>query len=186
MQHYDVAEWHPWLLVMAAGALVILAGIVCQIMQLAVSIRQRESLRDLTGDVWNGRSLEWATPSPPPAFNFPVLPQVEGSDVYWSIKQRAIQQMHLSAEPEYTDIEMPRNSPTGFICAFFATFIGFAMIWHIWWMAALGALGAYIAFVVFAWRDVPEYVIPAEEVAKIWGANRAARRQALERMAVPS
>ena len=89
MQHYDVPAWHPWLLVAAAGAAVILAGIVLQIVQLAVSIRRREQLRDVTGDPWNGRSLEWATASPPPAFNFAVLPQVEGGDAYWGIKQRA-------------------------------------------------------------------------------------------------
>lgn len=183
LQHYDVPEWRPWLIVMAVGAIVILAGIVCQIVQLAVSIRDREALRDLTGDIWNGRSLEWATPSPPPAFNFPVLPHVEGEDAYWNIKQRAIQEMQLSREPDYADIEMPRNSPTGFICAFFATVIGFAMIWHIWWMAGVGVVGAYLAFVVFAWRDVPEYVIPAAEVAQIWGANRRARKQALDSMA---
>src|SRR5271167_3391285 len=91
MQHYDVPAWRPWLLVAAVGAAVVLAGIVCQIMQLIVSIRRREDLRDLSGDPWNGRSLEWATPSPPPAFNFAVLPRVEGRDAYWTIKQRARQ-----------------------------------------------------------------------------------------------
>ncbi len=43
----------------------------------------------MTGDPWNGRSLEWATPSPPPAFNFAVLPHVEGEEAYWGMKQRA-------------------------------------------------------------------------------------------------
>ena len=73
MQHYDVAEWHPWVLLAAAGAAIILCGICVQVAQLVVSIRNREELRDLTGDPWNGRSLEWATPSPPPAFNFAVF-----------------------------------------------------------------------------------------------------------------
>ncbi len=182
MQHYDVTDWRPWLLVAAAGAAVILAGIILQIAQLAVSIRQRQELRDVTGDPWNGRSLEWATPSPPPAFNFAVLPRIEGEDAYWSMKQRAIQQAALSDEPAYTDIEMPRNSPTGFICAFFATFMGFALIWHIWWLAGLGIVGAYITFVIFAWRDQDEYVIPADEVAKIDRANRSARSEALARL----
>jgi cytochrome o ubiquinol oxidase subunit I len=181
MQHYDVPAWHPWLLIAAGGAVIILAGIILQIAQLAVSIRRREELRDATGDPWNGRSLEWATPSPPPAFNFAVLPHVEGRDAYWAIKQRARQQGRLNEEPRYTDIEMPRNSATGFICAFFATFMGFALIWHIWWMVALAALGAYATFVVFAWRDRVEYIIPAEEVARIDRANRSARNEALVR-----
>jgi cytochrome o ubiquinol oxidase subunit 1 len=182
MQHYDIPAWHPWLLIAAFGAALILTGIILQVAQLTVSIRHREALRDETGDPWNGRSLEWATPSPPPAFNFAVLPHIEGEEAYWGMKQRARQQARLGEEPTYTEIEMPRNSPTGFICAFFATIMGFALIWHIWWMVALAALGAFATFVVFAWRDQDEYVIPAEAVALIDRANRSARSDALARM----
>ena len=167
MQHYDVPEWHPWLIVAAGGAGLILCGIVLQIAQLVVSIRQREQLRDLTGDPWNGRSLEWATASPPPAFNFAVEPDVTGEDAYWTMKQRAREQTQPNQPPDYRDIAMPRNSPTGFICAFFATVMGFALIWHIWWMVVAGGLGAFATFVVFAWRDEDEETIPAEEVARI-------------------
>jgi cytochrome o ubiquinol oxidase subunit 1 len=118
-----------------------------------VSIRDREKLK-VTADPWNGRTLEWATASPPPPWNFAVLPQV-------------------------TDIEMPRNSATGFVCAFFATFAGFSLIWHIWWLAILAGVGAYATFVVFAWRDRTEEAIPADVVARIDRANRAARSAAL-------
>src|ERR1700737_3029781 len=185
MQHYDVAAWHPWLLIAAVGAAIIAAGIILQIAQLAVSIRRRDALRDETGDPWNGRSLEWATPSPPPAFNFAVLPNIQSAEAYWGMKQRALQQARLGEEPAYADIEMPRNSPTGFVCAFFATIMGFALIWHIWWMVGVAALGAYATFVVFAWRDVDEYIIPAETVARIDRANRSARRAAIARREVP-
>jgi cytochrome o ubiquinol oxidase subunit I len=181
MQHYDVAAWHPWLLIAAGGAALILLGIGLQIAQLAVSIRRREQLRDETGDPWNGRSLEWATPSPPPAFNFAVLPNVQAAEAYWGMKQHVLKQARLDAEPAYADIEMPRNSPTGFVCAFFATIMGFALIWHIWWMVGVAALGAYATFVVFAWRDVDEYIVPAETVARIDRANRSARSEALAR-----
>jgi cytochrome o ubiquinol oxidase subunit 1 len=179
MQHYDVPAWRPWLLIAAGGAVIILAGIILQIAQLAVSIRMREALRDRTGDPWDGRSLEWSTPSPPPPFNFAVLPRVEGEEAYWRIKQRARQRAKLGEEPSYTEIEMPRNSATGFICAFFATFMGFALIWHIWWMVALAAFVAYATFVVFAWRDRVEDIIPANAVARIDRANRSARGEVL-------
>ena len=175
MQHYDVAAWHPWLIVAACGAVVILAGIGLQVAQLIVSIRRRQALRDETGDPWNGRSLEWATASPPPAFNFAVLPNVHGEEAYWGMKQRARNQNWLGEAPIYEDIEIPRNSPTGVICAFFATVMGFALIWHIWWAAGLGALGAFVTFVIFAWRDTAEYRIPAEAVARIDAAHRTAR-----------
>jgi len=179
MQHYDVAEWRPWLMVAAGGAVLILIGIIFQIMQLVVSIRDRAELRDSTGDPWDGRSLEWATASPAPVFNFAIMPDVSGPDAYWAMKQHIKQQSLEGREPDYKDVEMPRNSPTGFVCAFFATIMGFALIWHIWWMVAAGGVGAFATFVAFAWRDHDEYVIPAAEVARIDRANLEARRAAL-------
>ena len=175
MQHYDVPEWHPWLLVAAFGALIILFGIGFQIAQLVISIRNRETLRDVTGDPWDGRTLEWITFSPPPAFNFAVMPVITGEEAYWGIKQKAIEQRRLSALPDYQSIEMPRNSPTGFVTAFFAVVTGFALIWHIWWMVIVGLAGAFGTFVVFAWRDRSEYELPAAELARIDGERRRAR-----------
>jgi len=140
-----------------------------------VSIRNRHSLRDLTGDPWDGRTLEWITASPPPAFNFAVMPDVSGEEAYWGIKQRAMAQRRLTDLPQYKPIEMPRNSPTGFVVAFFAVVTGFALIWHIWWMVVVGLVGAFGTFVAFAWRDHAEYQIPADELAKIDGERRKAR-----------
>jgi cytochrome o ubiquinol oxidase subunit 1 len=180
MQHYDRAEWYPWLVVAGVGALVILCGIAFQVAQLWVSIRGRAQRRDLTGDPWDGRSLEWSTTSPPPTFNFAVLPNVTSDEPYWSIKQEARARGQLvTPEPEYASVEMPRNSPTGFVTAFFAVVTGFSLIWHIWWLVILGLIGAYVTFVAFAWRDHTEIEIPAEEVARLDRANRAARAEAL-------
>ena len=179
LQHYDVAEWRPWIMVAALGVVILIVGAACQVMQIVVSVRHRNELRDTTGDPWDGRSLEWATPSPPPVFNFAVLPQVQGAEAYWDVKQRAREALRLGQEPHYEAIEMPRNSATGFVCAFFATIIGFALIWYIWWLAIVGLVGAYATFVIFAWRDVPEYEIPPDEVARIDRANRGVRQQAL-------
>ncbi|HEX4171881.1 MAG TPA: cbb3-type cytochrome c oxidase subunit I [Acetobacteraceae bacterium] len=180
LQHYDVAAWYPWMLAAGIGVLILLAGAICQVIQIVVSIRRRDELRDEIGDPWNGRSLEWATASPPPPFNFAVLPNVQGAEPYWEIKRRAIESQHLAPEPAYEDIEMPRNSPTGFITAFFATMTGFALIWHIWWMVLVGVVAAYAVFVWFAWRDVEEYVIPAAEVARLDRERRHARQAWLD------
>ena len=180
LQHYDVAAWRPWLVLAAFGVLILLAGIGVQALQLIVSIRTRGARRDITGDPWNGRNLEWSVASPPPAFNYAVLPDVHDQEPYWDMKQRALESGNLqSPEPNYAPIEMPRNSPTGFVCAFFAVITGFSLIWHIWWLVVLGLAGAYATFVVFAWRDIEEQVIPADEVARLDRANRAARTEAL-------
>jgi cytochrome o ubiquinol oxidase subunit I len=175
MQHYDVAEWQPWLIVAAFGAALILCGIVCQVAQLVFSIRHRARLRDPIGDPWDGRTLEWITSSPPPAFNFAVMPRVTAGEAYWDIKQIALENRRLTDLPEYKPIEMPRNSPTGFVVAFFAVLTGFALIWHIWWIVIIGLLGAFATFVVFAWRDHSEYVLSAAELARIDAERRRAR-----------
>lgn len=180
LQHFDFAPWYPWMLVAGVGTLIWIAAAVCQVMQLVVSIRRRDELRDVLGDPWDGRSLEWATVSPPPAFNFAVLPKVFDEEPYWEIKRRAIESQQLAAEPDYEPIEMPRNSPTGVISAFFATITGFAFIWHIWWLAGVGIVAAYGVFVWFAWRDVEEYEIPAAEIAKAERERRKVRQQWLD------
>jgi cytochrome o ubiquinol oxidase subunit 1 len=166
MQHYDVASWQPWLVAAAFGVVIILAGIVCQVIQLVVSIRNREQLK-VAADPWNARTLEWATASPPPAWNFAVLPQVTDLDALWNKKQRErTQQAQPPKERKFEPIEMPKNSATGFIIAFFAVVSGFALIWHIWWMAGVGAIGVFLTMLAFAFRDEEEIEVPAEQIAR--------------------
>jgi cytochrome o ubiquinol oxidase subunit 1 len=186
MQHYDNPAWQPYFIVALIGALFILAGIALIVVQLVYSIRTRDERRDITGDPWDGRTLEWATLSPPPQFNFAVLPDVHGEEAYWGIKQRAIQQGQISAEPHYEAIEMPLNSPVGVICAFFASFCGFAIIWHIWWLAILTLIGAFATFVRYAWRDENEHEIPAAEVARIDRERRRVRAERLKTLEQPA
>jgi len=171
MQHYDNLAWQPWLLAAAVGVVIIMAGIACQIVQLVVSIRARERFR-AAGDPWNGRTLEWSTASPPPAWNFATLPAVAEIDAYWSVKQRANPTRLDPQTRGYPAIEMPRNTPTGFVTAFFAVVTGFALIWHIWWMVALGAIGAFATLLAFAFRDQEEIEIPTERVARFDRAHQ--------------
>src|SRR5262249_3030723 len=138
LQHISEPSWQPWLLVAELGAIVIFCGVLCQIAQLYVSIRTRAERRDLTGDPWNGRTLEWATPSPPPAYNSAGWPRCEPIDAFGQMKLT----VQARVTPAYEAIEMPHNSPAGFIIAFFATITGFSLIWHIWWIVVLGLLAA--------------------------------------------
>ena len=174
LQHIPDPSWQPLLLVAEGGAIVIFCGILCQIAQLYVSIRTRESRRDLTGDPWNGRTLEWATASPPPAYNFAVLPGVETIDAFWEMKRRGLSPV----EKAYDMIKMPRNSPIGFVTAFFAVVTGFALIWHIWWIVILGLLAAAVTILVFGWSDDREDEISATEIAQMERARLGLERPA--------
>src|SRR5262249_42570322 len=111
---------------------------------------------------------------------------VHGEEAYWRIKQRAIEEQKLSDEPDYKPIEMPHNSPTGFVTSFFATITGFALIWHIWWLVILGLVGAFATFVWFAGRDEEKYEIPAAEVARIDRERRRVRAEWLPSLSRPS
>ena len=177
LQHIADPSWRPLLLVAELGAVVIFAGILCQIAQLYVSIRTREARLDLTGDPWNGRTLEWATSSPPPAYNFAVLPRVETIDAFWEMKRRGLTPGQ-PGEPSYEPIEMPRNSPIGFITAFFAVVTGFSLIWHIWWIVILGLLAAAVGVFVFGWSEDREHEISATELARMERARLGLGRPA--------
>jgi cytochrome o ubiquinol oxidase subunit I len=174
MQHYADLRWQPYLIVAEVGALVILGGIIATIAQLVVSIRTRATRRDLTGDPWDGRTLEWSTSSPPPAYNFALLPKVDSLDACWAMKQRG-----PGVPPEhYEPIEVPRNSANGFVTAFFAVITGFAMIWHIWWMAILGLACALVTLVIFGWVERVEDEVSGEQLAETERARLRARQGA--------
>ncbi|MEY2170403.1 MULTISPECIES: cytochrome o ubiquinol oxidase subunit I [unclassified Rhodanobacter] len=164
MQHYDNPAWQPYFVVAFIGAAIIMAGIGFTVLQIAVSIRNRDSNRDLTGDPWGGRTLEWATSSPAPFYNFAVLPEVSELDQFWADKE------HKRAYPRhahYADIHMPRNTGVGVVMGGFATLLGFGLIWHIWWLAILGLAGMIGAFIARSYdRDV-DYYVPGAEVEKI-------------------
>ncbi len=164
MQHYANLAWHPYLVVAAIGAAVILAGILCQMIQLAVSIRQRHATRDLSGDPWDGHTLEWATPSPAAVYNFAVPPVVHDIDAFRDMKEKG----SAYVRPDrYHDIRMPRNSAAALIIGALAFVVAFGLVWYIWWLSLLGVLGILFAVVTRSMNDETEYLIPAAEVERI-------------------
>jgi cytochrome o ubiquinol oxidase subunit 1 len=168
LQRIPDPTWAPLLWVAEIGAVVILLAIICQVVQLYVSIRTHAARRDATGDPWNGRTLEWSTSSPPPAYNFAVMPMVETIDAFWQMKQTG---QSTAPPPAYRPIEMPRNTPIGIIIAFFGTIIGFSGIWHIWWLAVLGLAGVIVSAAIFGWSEDRETEITAAEVARLESAR---------------
>ena len=165
MQHYPELQWQPFMVVAFVGALVILAGIVLTIVQLVVSVRQRDRLRDATGDPWDGRTLEWATRSPPPAWNFTALPQVDGLDAFWEAKRRHGGALAPAPGEGAQPLELPRPSALGFVVAFFAFVGGFALVWHVWWLALVGLAGVVAAGLARAWQAEHDFELDPAAVA---------------------
>ncbi|NTX28222.1 cytochrome o ubiquinol oxidase subunit I [Burkholderia pyrrocinia] len=166
LNHYDNPAWHPWLLVAAFGAVLIAIGIACQLLQLVISIRNRNlpEYRDTTGDPWGGRTLEWATSSPPADYNFAVIPQVRTLDAYADMKARGEGRPNPAS---IRDIHMPSNTCAGLVVAIFSLVLGFALVWHIWWLAIAGLVGIVATLVIYSSRDNDGYYIPASTVRKI-------------------
>lgn len=165
LAYYDNPVWQPYLMIAALGTVIVSLGLLCQIIQLIVSIRQRNATRDLTGDPWeDGRTLEWAIASPPPVYNFAKIPIVYATDAFMDMKEKGT----AYQRPEhYEDIHMPKDTPYGLINGMLAFVFGFAMIWHIWWLVIVSALALVFTIIARSSDDDIHYVIPAAEVERI-------------------
>ncbi|WP_036300491.1 cytochrome o ubiquinol oxidase subunit I [Methylomarinum vadi] len=164
MEHYAIPEWQPWLIAAAMGAALITVGVACLVIQLAVSIKERQTACDATGDPWDGRNLEWATSSPPPEYNFAIIPEVESLDAFMEMKEQGLA---YKRPTHYQDIHMPKNTSVGFVFGALSFLFGFAMIWYIWWLAIVSGLGMLASIVFRSFDEQTEYYITAEEVERI-------------------
>ena len=163
LDHYSASlGWQQLFIVSGIGAVMIGAGVGVQLLQFGYSIYKRKANLDKTGDPWDGRSLEWSTPSPVPFYNFARLPEVVSRDAYWEAKKH-----QLNDKRAYEDIEIPKNTPLGFLIALAAFVVAFAIVWHIWWLATLGIVGVISIIIIRSMDEQPDYVLPAKEVEKL-------------------
>ncbi len=165
LDHYDPSTgWHPLFVVAGIGAGIILLGMGLQVVQIITSIRDYKKNRDLTGDPWDGRTLEWSTTSPPPIYNFAIIPHVDDHDAFWVTKH---EKKH--PKPHYEEILIPKNSPFGFLIGCCSFLVGFALTWQIMWMAGLGVIGV-IVFMILRLSEKPEATeihLSAQQVKKM-------------------
>ncbi|MBF8677101.1 cytochrome o ubiquinol oxidase subunit I [Pseudomonas fulva] len=171
LNHSDNPLWEPYLYVAVVGAVLILFGIACQLIQLFVSVRDRHQNLDVTGDPWGGRTLEWSTSSPPPFYNFAHMPEKVGLDAWHEAKEAGVA---YKVPGKYEAIHMPSNTSTGLFMGLFLTIFGFAFIWHIWWLVGASLVATIAVFVRHAARDDQGFMVPAEEVARIEGERMKA------------
>ncbi len=190
MDHYDPSTgFQPLFIIAGCGFVIICCAAAAQIWQIIVSVMERKATVDTTGDPWDGRTLEWATSSPPPIYNFAIIPTVTTRDAFWEAKQSSViasaaeaifpSTGKIASSPGkalaprndtrlvYEDIMMPKNTAMGIYISGFVFLMGFALVWHIWWLLVVGLIGAVVCVIVRAFEEETEYVIPAAEVERM-------------------
>ncbi len=171
MRVFDDASLQPFFVVAACGAALIACGIAALLTQIGVSIVRREQLRDESGDPWGGRTLEWATSSPPPEYNFAFTPIVHDLDAWDDMKRAGA----LRPTGGFRSIHMPKNTAAGIFLAGISLVFGFAMVWHIWWLAIGGLAALLVTAIAHTFTYDRSYHISADVVA----ATEAARTRQL-------
>jgi cytochrome o ubiquinol oxidase subunit 1 len=162
LRHFDDPSLQIWTVIAAFGALLIFCGILSFLIQIYVSIRNREALRDVTGDPWNARTLEWSTSSPPPAYNFAFTPVVHDNDAWWDMKQRGY---HRPLQG-FKAIHMPSNTGVGVVLAGLSVAFGFAMIWYMWWLAAVSFAGLLAVAIGHTFNYKRDFDLPVDAVVQ--------------------
>jgi cytochrome o ubiquinol oxidase subunit 1 len=162
---FDDPSLQIWFVIACFGAFLIALGILCFLVQIAVSILKRAELRDVTGDPWRGRTLEWSTSSPPPPYNFAFTPVIHDNDAWWDMKERG----YVRPQGGFRPIHMPKNTGTGVILAGLSVACAFGMIWYIWWLAALGFAALIATAIAHTFDYHRDYDIPAAEIVRTEG-----------------
>ena len=170
LRTFDDPSLQIWFIIAGFGAFLIALGIAAMLIQFAVSIRDREKLRDVTGDPWNGRTLEWATSSPPPDYNFAFTPVIHDGDAWADMKVRGYERPTTG----FRDIHMPSNTATGVLLGGLSVGFGLGMIWYVWWLAILAVAMILAVVIAHSFNYVRDFHIPAAEVAAIEVARTAA------------
>jgi len=165
LRHFDDPSLQVWTVIAAFGAILILFGIASFLVQLYVSIRNREALCDLTGDPWNGRTLEWSTSSPPPPYNFAFTPVVHELDTWWDMKKHG----YRRPVEGFKAIHMPRNTGAGVVLAAISVVFGFAMVWYMWWLAALSFAALVAAAIIHTFNYERDFYFRREDVVQTEG-----------------
>jgi cytochrome o ubiquinol oxidase subunit 1 len=160
LRHFDDPSLQIWFVIAAFGAFLIAIGIAASLIQFYVSFRKRAALRDTTGDPWDGRTLEWSTSSPPPAYNFAFTPIVYDGDAFADMKQRGYRRPTAGFKP----IHMPKNTGTGAILAGLSAVCAVGMIWYIWWLAALSFVALLAVAIGHTFNYRRDFHIPAADV----------------------
>ncbi|MEF3313726.1 cytochrome c oxidase subunit I [Paenibacillus sp. GYB004] len=118
--------------------------------------------KNAPADPWDGRTLEWAIPSPAPEYNFKQLPLVRGLDPLFKEKMEGRKEM-TPAEP-ISAIHMPNPTILPFVMSLGLFIAGFGFMYHNYYVAAGGILVTLVCMLLRSLYDDHGYHIEVEEL----------------------
>lgn len=158
-------KFHLYLTIAAIGVILIGIGIICQIIQLYISFKEKNSNYDITGDPWNARTLEWSVSSPPPLYNFAFIPRVQHLDEFWRIKEKNKVETVVI---KYKKIYMPKNTSLGVFISLFSLICGFSLVWHIWEITIISVIIILLLFIINSIKkDSLKYCVDIDQIKQI-------------------
>jgi cytochrome aa3-600 menaquinol oxidase subunit I len=140
------------------GAAILAIGFVIIVYNIYYSFRYAP--RNIGSDPWDARSLEWATHSPVPDYNFAVTPQVESREAFWDAKKKG----HVLFKEDLKKIHMPNSSGVPFIMSALFFVFGFGFIFSIWPLVIISGIGIFACMAHRSFEKDDGFYIPVEEV----------------------
>lgn len=149
-----------WNMISFVGAIGLAIGFILIVYNIYYSFRYAP--RNVGQDPWDARTLEWATSNPVPAYNFPVVPEVQSAEALWDAKKKNIPLFKGKIEK----IHMPSNTGVPFIMSAIFFVFGFSLIFSMWAMAIIAAIGIFACMGYMSFQKDDGYYIPVDEIEK--------------------
>jgi len=150
-----------WNMISFIGAIGLAIGFALIVYNIYYSVRY--SPRNIPADPWNARSLEWATATPVPDYNFAILPEVKSTEAFWDSKIYGDKLFNKRIEP----IHMPNNSGMPFIMGIIFFIWGFAFVFGLWILLVLSTIGIGICLALRSYEKDEGYYIPVDEIERV-------------------
>ena len=160
--------WDSYNLVETVGAFLFAIGVAL----FAYNVwRSRSQGREAGANPWDAPTLEWSVPSPPPVYNFAVLPTIGSRHPLWEDRlgegsarsrlnegpalpagRETFATSPLDAEPQAV-MRMPEDSYAPLALAVALAVIAYGLLFSLLWLAIAGAVAAAIVVIAWLWPD---------------------------------
>lgn len=154
--------WFSLNFVATIGAFLMGAAFILLVYNIYYSIRRQKP--EVSGDPWDGRTLEWATDGAiPPHYNFAVIPKVTGLDAFWRLKK---EKQRERIDDAILPIHMPSHSGKPFMMSVFFFISGFGLVFEWFWVGIVGAVGVLVIMILRSLECDKGYYVSVEEIKR--------------------